>query len=74
MNWLRTITEVDDDLTVEIMELDENGKPRGTGRFEKLEADTVILALGQEADSDFLQVDPRACASTATWSRSTRRA
>jgi hypothetical protein len=40
------------------MELDENGKPRGTGRFEKLAADTVILALGQETDSDFLKSIP----------------
>ncbi|WP_052466877.1 NAD(P)-binding protein [Mobilicoccus massiliensis] len=54
MNWLRTITAVDDAVTVEIMELDENGKARGTGRFEKLAADTVILALGQEADTGFL--------------------
>ncbi len=73
MNWLRTITALDEgDLTVEIMELDEDGRARGTGRFEKLEADTVILALGQETDSNFLrripgmhfehdvvQVDPR---------------
>jgi formate dehydrogenase (NADP+) beta subunit len=73
MNWLRTISSVDtDELTVEIMEIDERGKARGTGRFEKLEADTVILALGQETDSNFLrripgmhfdhdvvQVDPR---------------
>ncbi|MCA0436654.1 MAG: NAD(P)-binding protein [Actinobacteria bacterium] len=58
MNWLRTITEVDDDLTVEVMELDENGTPRGTGRYEKLAADTVILALGQETDSDFLRSIP----------------
>ncbi len=59
MNWLRTITEMDDsDLTVEIMELDENGKARGTGRFEKLAADTVILALGQRADTDFLHAIP----------------
>ena len=54
MNWLRTITSFDEDLTVEIMELDEHGKPQGTGRFEKLESDTVILALGQEADTGFL--------------------
>lgn len=73
MNWLRTISSVDEsDLTVEIMEIDEAGKARGTGRYEKLEADTVILALGQETDSNFLrripgmrfdhdvvQVDPR---------------
>lgn len=59
MNWLRTISSVDEsDLTVEIMELDENGKARGTGRFEKLEADTVILALGQETDSNFLRRIP----------------
>ena len=59
MNWLRTISSVDEsDLTVEIMQLDENGKPRGTGRFEHLEADTVILALGQESDSAFLRKIP----------------
>jgi len=59
MNWLRTISSVDEsDLTVEIMQLDENGKPRGTGRFEHLEADTVILALGQESDSGFLRKIP----------------
>ncbi|MFT4108593.1 NAD(P)-binding protein [Propionicimonas sp.] len=59
MNWLRTISSMDSsDLTVEIMELDENGRARGTGRFEKLEADTVILALGQETDSNFLRRIP----------------
>lgn len=59
MNWLRTISSLDEsDLTVEIMELDEEGRARGTGRFEKLEADTVILAIGQEADSGFLKVIP----------------
>ncbi|MDU3567581.1 MAG: NAD(P)-binding protein [Cutibacterium avidum] len=58
MNWLRTITDVGDDLTVEVMELDENGKPRGTGRYEKLEADTVILAVGQDADTGFLHKMP----------------
>ncbi|MBW3086496.1 Ferredoxin--NADP reductase [Austwickia sp. TVS 96-490-7B] len=58
MNWLRTITEVDEDLTVEIMELDDHGRARGTGRYEKLAADTVILALGQETDSDFLRSIP----------------
>ncbi|WP_040158757.1 NAD(P)-binding protein [Nigerium massiliense] len=59
MNWLRTITAMDaDDLTVEIMELDEDGRPRGTGQFEKLQADTVILAVGQETDSHFLRKIP----------------
>src|SRR5699024_1726043 len=35
MNWLRTISSVDEEeLTVEIMELDEAGRATGTGRFE----------------------------------------
>ncbi len=59
MNWLRTISSVDEEeLTVEIMELDSDGRATGTGRFEKLQADTVILALGQETDSDFLRRIP----------------
>jgi len=59
MNWLRTIQAMESDsVTVEIMELDESGKARGTGRFEELQADTVILALGQEADSHFLRAIP----------------
>ena len=59
MNWLRTITEMgEEDLTVEIMELDGEGRAHGTGRFEKLAADTVILAVGQEADTGFLHAIP----------------
>lgn len=54
INWLQTITEVGEELTVEIMELDEDGRPRGTGRFEKLDADTVIMAVGQMPDTGFL--------------------
>ena len=55
MHWLRTITAVDEELTVEVMELDENGRARGTGRFEKLDSDMVILAVGQDADTEFLK-------------------
>ena len=59
INWLRTITAFDGPtLTVETMELDEEGFPRPTGRFEELAADTVILALGQETDSTFLRSVP----------------
>ena len=59
INWLRTITAFDGpELTVEAMELDENGFPRPTGRFETLAADTVILALGQESDTAFLRQVP----------------
>jgi NADPH-dependent glutamate synthase beta subunit-like oxidoreductase len=59
INWLRTITAFEGpELTVEAMELDENGFPRPTGRFETLAADTVILALGQDTDTAFLRSVP----------------
>jgi len=54
--WLRRIAKGDDKrLMLEVMELDERGKPTPTGRFETLETDTVVLALGQKADTAFLQ-------------------
>ncbi|MDP3090554.1 MAG: NAD(P)-binding protein [Nitrospira sp.] len=57
--WLRRIAKADEaNLTVEVMELDEHGKPTPTGRFETIEADTVILALGQKADTGFLRSLP----------------
>jgi len=54
--WLRRIAQGDEStLTVEEMALDEQGKPQPTGRFERIEADSVILALGQRADTGFLR-------------------
>src|SRR5512133_451921 len=59
INWLRTIKALEgSELQVEAMELDESGYPQPTGRFETLEADTVILALGQESDTAFLRSVP----------------
>jgi NADPH-dependent glutamate synthase beta subunit-like oxidoreductase len=59
INWLRTISMFEGPwLQVEVMELDESGFPRPTGRFETLLADTVILALGQETDTGFLRAVP----------------
>ena len=56
INWLRTITAFDGpEMTVEVMELDESGFPRGTGRLETLAADTLILALGQDTESAFMR-------------------
>jgi NADPH-dependent glutamate synthase beta subunit-like oxidoreductase len=49
--WLSTIDHVDSDgLTLEAMELDEHGYPQPTGRTERLAADSVVLALGQDTD------------------------
>jgi Pyruvate/2-oxoacid:ferredoxin oxidoreductase delta subunit len=38
--------------------LDEKGYPQPTGRLETLEADAVILALGQDVDTSFLKHVP----------------
>lgn len=54
--WLHTITEVGEgQMTIEVMELDDQGQPKPTGRFETLDSDAVILAVGQESDTDFLR-------------------
>jgi formate dehydrogenase (NADP+) beta subunit len=59
IKWLTTIKDiVGPDLTVEMMELDEAGRPHPTGRFETLKADAIVLALGQETDSKFLRKIP----------------
>ena len=59
INWLRTIKEIDvDSIKVEKMELDENGRPQPTGEFETLQADALILAVGQNIDSDLLKAFP----------------
>ena len=59
IKWLTTIKEiVGPDLTVETMELDANGRPQPTGRFETLKADAIVLAIGEETDSGFLRRVP----------------
>lgn len=59
INWLRTIRNIDSTtMTVEEMALDENGRPQPTGRFETLNADSLILALGQDVDLSVLERIP----------------
>lgn len=56
IHWLRTIKSIDaSTFTVEKMVIDENGRPKPTGEFETLEADDLILALGQDTDTSFLR-------------------
>ncbi|MGW5191824.1 NAD(P)-binding protein [Kribbella sp. NPDC004138] len=51
MRWLSTIVYAgDDQVRIEKMRLDESGFPQPTGEFEELDADSVVLALGQQAD------------------------
>ena len=55
IHWLRSISSVDAGLMrVEVMEIGADGKARGTGKYETLEADAVVLAVGQDADTKFL--------------------
>ncbi len=59
INWLRTIKEIDQNtFKVEVMKLDDNGRPQPTGQYENLEADTLILAVGQDTDTRFLEKVP----------------
>lgn len=56
INWLRTIKEIDaTTFKVEVMAIDENGRPQPTGEIEELEADSLIMAVGQDTDTGFLK-------------------
>ena len=55
IHWLRTIRQIDQSsFTVEVMKI-VDGKPVPTGEVETLEADSLILALGQDTDTGFLK-------------------
>jgi len=59
MKWLSTIKHADEGkLVLEKMELDEKGFPQPTGETEELAADSLVLALGQEADLSLLDGVP----------------
>src|SRR4051794_10844212 len=51
IRWLSTIVYAGADrVLIEKMRLDETGFPQPTGEFEELGADSVVLALGQQAE------------------------
>jgi 2-oxoacid:acceptor oxidoreductase delta subunit (pyruvate/2-ketoisovalerate family) len=59
LRWLSTISAVEPGtVTVERMELDDSGFPQPTGELEQLDADCVVLALGQESDLALLESVP----------------
>ena len=59
VKWLSTIKAAGDGaLTIEKMVLDGQGLPQPTGEFETLEADSLILALGQDVDLSLLDDVP----------------
>jgi 2-oxoacid:acceptor oxidoreductase delta subunit (pyruvate/2-ketoisovalerate family) len=60
IKWLSTIKNMGAGgaLTVEKMALDAKGFPQPTGEFETLEADSLVLALGQDVDLGLLDGVP----------------
>ena len=59
VHWLRTIKSmVGSSFNVEVMKLNDKGYPEPTGTYETLEADTLILALGQNVDTSLLKSSP----------------
>jgi NADPH-dependent glutamate synthase beta subunit-like oxidoreductase len=60
IKWLSTIKNMADagTLTVEKMVLDDKGFPQPTGEIETLEADSLVLALGQDVDLSLLEGVP----------------
>jgi NADPH-dependent glutamate synthase beta subunit-like oxidoreductase len=59
IRWLSSIKDVDGQaIRVEKMRLDDDGNAYPTGEYETLEADSLILALGQQTDTAFLRDVP----------------
>ncbi|QJR14200.1 NAD(P)-binding protein [Usitatibacter palustris] len=60
VKWLTTIRKVTDggSLIVEKMVLDAKGFPQPTGETEELQADSLVLALGQDVDLALLEGVP----------------
>jgi len=59
MRWLSTIKRAEEgELVLERMELDEAGFPQPTGELEELDADSLVLALGQECDLSLVDAVP----------------
>jgi NADPH-dependent glutamate synthase beta subunit-like oxidoreductase len=59
VKWLSTIKHADGGrLVLERMELDDSGFPQPTGELEELEADSLVLALGQETDLSLIDGVP----------------
>jgi len=59
IKWLSSIASVDGNrVTVERMRIGENGELEPTGQLETLDADAVVLAVGQRVDTRFLRGIP----------------
>lgn len=56
VKWLSTIKAAEgESIRIEKMSLNSAGFPEPTGEFETIDADSVVLALGQDTDLNFLR-------------------
>ena len=56
MRWLSTVDRFEDGrLVLETMRLGDQGSPEPTGEYEELDADALLLALGQDTDLSLLE-------------------
>jgi 2-oxoacid:acceptor oxidoreductase delta subunit (pyruvate/2-ketoisovalerate family) len=56
VRWLSTVDRMEGDrLVLETMRLNDEGFPEPTGEFEELDADSLVLALGQDTDLSLLE-------------------
>jgi 2-oxoacid:acceptor oxidoreductase delta subunit (pyruvate/2-ketoisovalerate family) len=59
VRWLSTVSRFDGDrLVLEKMRLNDEGFPEPTGELEELDADSLVLALGQDTDLSLLDQAP----------------
>lgn len=59
IRWLSSIKNITGEtITVERMTVDDQGNAHPTGQFDTLEADSVVMALGQTTDVSFLHNVP----------------
>lgn len=59
IHWLRNLKAVEgNEYKMEIMALDENGVAQPTGEFETLNADAMVMAIGQDIESQLLENVP----------------
>jgi 2-oxoacid:acceptor oxidoreductase delta subunit (pyruvate/2-ketoisovalerate family) len=59
MRWLSTVNRFEGaHLVLEKMRLNDAGFPEPTGELEELDADSLVLALGQETDLTLLEGEP----------------
>jgi len=55
VRWLSTVNKFEGDhIVLEKMQLNDEGFPESTGEFEELDADSLVLALGQDTDLSLL--------------------